>query len=234
MIKRTILSILLVGLTGNAHATLQIAANIDGTPFFCADGQACDTALATGILQISDQTISGVTVNGSIQTSTKGPPSNVLNTSSLSLINTTSVDKPITFTVADTDFVGPVTQWFSAGSGTWQNADGSTITLQWANDNSNAQGADFAGDVPGAVLDSFTHTAVGVADAFSHSGSGATSDPALFSMTENATGVLVANGQLINRGQTFTKPVAIPEPGSLGVIFTGLIGMVVARRRGWI
>jgi len=44
----------------------------------------------------------------------------ILNTSSLSLINNSGADKAITFTVSDTGFVGPVTQFVTAGSGTWE------------------------------------------------------------------------------------------------------------------
>lgn len=213
-----------------AWAVLQIAGDIGGTTFFCADNDlTCDTAPATGVLQIADQTINGVVVNSSIQTSTKGT-SNILNTSSLSLINNSGSDKTIIFTVGDTSFVGPIASFATAGSGTWQNADGSTLTLQFANDPANVQGADFAGDVPGSIIDTFSDTAVGAADAFSHSNSGAVTDPALFSMTLNASGTLVNGGQLINRGQTEIKNQTVIEPTSLALLGSGLLMLGLVRR----
>jgi hypothetical protein len=119
-------------LAGQAHATLLFAAQIGVTTFNCADQQAaCDTNPAVGILQVADQTINGVQINGSIQTSTISPTQNILNTSSLSIINTLAVSRTITFAVGDTDFVGPVSSFSTAGAGTWQTASGSTISLNW-------------------------------------------------------------------------------------------------------
>jgi len=224
----------MVVLAGPAGATLQIAADIGGTTFLCVDQTGCDINLTPGVLQVSDQVINGVEVNGSIQTSTKGV-SNILNTSSLSLINNSGADKAITFTVSDTGFVGPVTQFVTAGSGTWENAGGSTITLEWFNSAANAQGATFPGDTPGSLIDSFSDTAVGAADAFSHSGSGAVVDGALFSMTEQASGTLVDGGSLINRGQTEIKLQEVPEPGSLALLGGALLSTawIMRRRRQW-
>src|SRR4051794_9437197 len=89
-----------------SQAALLIAGNVGGSTFTCADNNLlCDTNPVTGILQLADQVINGVTVNGSIQTSTKGSV-NVLDTSSLSIINNNATATAITFTVGDTSFVG--------------------------------------------------------------------------------------------------------------------------------
>ena len=215
-----------------AHATLQIAWDFGGTTGLCVDNTGCDLNAAIGTLQLADQVINGIEVNGSIQTSTKSASLDILNTSSLSVINTTASSIPVTVTVGDNDFIGPVTQFATAGSGTWQNAIGSTITLNWYNDPANAQGADTATDTPGSLIDTFTSTALLVADSFSHNGSGAVSDGALFSMTEQATGTLTAGANLLNRGQTEIKSaVAVSEPGSLALLGGALLGMGLLGRR---
>ena len=215
-----------------AHATLQIAWDFGGTTGLCVDNTGCDLNAAIGTLQLADQVINGIEVNGSIQTSTKSASLDILNTSSLSVINTTGASIPVTVTVGDNNFIGPVTQFATAGSGTWQNAIGSSITLNWYNDPANAQGADTAGDTPGALIDTFTSTALLVADSFSHNGAGAVADGALFSMTEQATGTLTAGATLLNRGQTEIKSaVAVSEPGSLALLGGALLGMGVLGRR---
>src|SRR5580765_6828547 len=120
-----------------AHATLQVAAQFGATTFNCVDNDnTCDTNLSTGTIQIANQTIGGITVNGSVQTST-GTPANpgtdILNTSSLNLINTLGIAVAYTVTISDTDFSAPVNQFAATTAGTWQTAVGSTTqTRLWA------------------------------------------------------------------------------------------------------
>jgi hypothetical protein len=218
---------LIAGASAPAHATLQVAVDVSGTTFFCADNTACDTNPAVGVIQVANGVINGVVVNGSIQTST-GTPANPgvasLNTSSLSIINTTALEKDITVAVGDTNFLGPVRSFEGAGSGTWQNAIGSTITLNWFDDPANVQGASTATDTPGNLIGTFSNTATSLVDSFSHNGLGPVFDSGPFSMTEQAIFDLNPFGQLINRGQAEIK-LAIPETSTWAMMLLGLCGL---------
>jgi hypothetical protein len=213
-----------------AQATLQVIADVSGSVSTCVDNAACDQNPLIGIIQVANGTLNGVQINGSIQTSTgtpANPGANILNTSSLSIINTTNTTKTLTVVVSDTDFTGPVTSFDTAGSGVWQNAKGSTITLNWFDDPENGQGADTATDTPGNLIDTFTETSGLVVDSFSHNGSGVVSDSGPFSMTEEAVFTLTPGGQLVNRGQTEVK-VAVPEPSTWAMMVLGFAGLAYA------
>ena len=114
-----------LALASPSQATLQVAADFGGTTFLCVDNGSCDTDLSTGTIQIANQTIGGITVNGSVQTST-GTPANpgtdILNTSSLNLINTLGIAVAYTVTISDTNFTAPVNQFSATTSGTFRTA----------------------------------------------------------------------------------------------------------------
>ena len=222
-------------LTYPAFATLQIAATVNGNTFLCVDNNAsCDNNAAVGTIALSSQTLGGVIVDGSIQTSVGTPgvpgPLDILNASSLSIINTNAVTVNAQVTVSDTNFTAPVTQAALSASGTWENAVGSSITLQWYGDVANTQGADTSSDTPGVLLDSFTNTPLVIADSLSHNNVVGFIANSPFSMTETANITLAANASLISRGQTIIAAVETPEPASMLLMTAGLLGLGMIRR----
>jgi hypothetical protein len=220
--------------TTPASATLQIAADINGVNFFCADQNAvCDTNPLLGQLTIANQTIGGVNITGSSQTQVIGA-TNSLNTSSLQIQNNNAVGVNIQVAVGGIDFVGPTAAFIASGSGTFQSAIGSTISMGFYGDNTNTQGADSPGDLPGVQLAVLNKNALLATDAFAQNDTGAFVTGGLFGMSLGTTAFLTAGGSLVSRGQAIlADQVEVPEPGSLGLLGLGLmgLGMVYSRRK---
>jgi len=224
-----------------ALATLQISANINGTIFNCADNQACDTNATIGQLVLNNLLFGGVEIVGSSQFQQIGL-NNFLNTSSFQVINHNLVSAVIFLAISGTDFLGPVTQYAASGSGTWQNANGSTIGLEYYGDAANTQGADTPNDLPGILLTSFNDVANGAADAFAFNQSGVFGAAGLYSMSLGTSGTLAgSSGQpgqdttLVGRSQTIiTTQALLPEPGTLmllGISLLGLFGILGVTRK---
>jgi len=235
MKKYLMAGLLGLALAGPASATLQLSALINGILFNCQDQAACDTNLLVGQMSLANVTLGGVDIFGSSQVQTIGS-TNFLNTSSFQIVNHNLFAVQIELAISGTGFLGPVTQYAASGSGTWQNANGSNLTISYYGDPANGQGADTPNDLPGLLLASFADAAVGPADSFAFNNSGVFGGPNPFSMSLGSSGTLAAwNGQagteptLVGRNQTIIT-TQVPEPGTLALMGLALLAFGVIRK----
>lgn len=152
-----------------------------------------------------------------------------LNISSLALSNTNPYPVTVTLFVSDVDFAAPVSKFELAGSGTFQGTVGSTITFSWFADPTNTQGAN-PENTPGTLLNSFSFTATGLVQSFSHNLSGPFTATSPFSMTEEVVYTLDPGGELLNRGVGMVA-TTVPEPSSWVMMLLGFAGLGFAGYR---
>ena len=229
-----------------AQAALILSGDIDGVPGFCATDNnigpcvygvmLTDNDPAVGVLDIGTASVGGLVVNGSIHTATFGPPYNLLDSTSLSIINAVGGAGTVNVeaSISATGFTAPSGTANTTGSGTWgQDSIGSSTTYTYFVDGANTQGGAFGTDRPGVEIDTFTDTADSLIDSYSHNGGPfAINQMSAFSMTLGFDLTLLDGDSLISRGQSaITDVQAVPEPMTMFLVGTGLVGGISRLRR---
>jgi hypothetical protein len=210
-------------------ATLQIAADISGSSFTCADGAACDTSPTPDVIITNNATLDGILFSSSSASSDSGPV-DFLNAANLLITNTNSVPVDVTITVSNTGFTAPTESFNDASSGVWQGSAVGTATFKWFIDPTNTQGANNAFDTPGALVDTAFSSSVGPVLAFSRNEAFINDLTSPYSMTEQVTLHLGAGESIVNRGQTIIGTSAVPEPSTWAMLMIGGLGLAFAAR----
>ena len=226
MNKLLLSTALLTALAVPAHATLQIAANIGGDEFFCADNTSCDANPTVGVINTNPVTLDGISFTSTSAAAASGPI-DFLNSSSLLITNTNSIPVKFVITVSQIGFAAPVNKFSDADSGVWQGSSASAAVLKWFIDPANAQGAVDSSSTPGTLVDTSASTAAFPVLGFSRTDSSILdklSSP--YSMTEQAIITLGPGESLVNRGQSIIGAEAvIPEPATWALLLLGFAGL---------
>ena len=207
-----------------AAARLQISIAVGGTTFSCFDGQlSCDQSGGANNLLIVDQTVAGAFVQLALTQSQFGAPDE-LQLSTSNIENLTAAPLTIVLTASDTGYNFPISAINNSASLTFNSNIGAPdSTLTFFADRFDGQGAP---GTPGTLLESVSGHATTDPDSFSGSRITAFAADAPFSMSEQASLVLRADGSITGFNQSMESvPGAIPEPSTWAMMALGFGGL---------
>jgi hypothetical protein len=238
-----------------AHATLQLAYNVNGVTGACVDNAPCDLNPAVGLLQLGTINAGGVVLySDEIAASVKSTGYGFLSPNAFIIANLSASPATVQFAASDTDYQGPVDSFQVNASGTFKNAPNGTVTDRWFYDTADTQGALDPNPAvqPGTQLvpaQTYGATASGF-NSYSFNQGGGVGIPSLFSMTQTfalslpgssnlGPGATQCNATYYTNcarlaAKTMDATVSatdIPEPGSMALLGAGMIGVAFLRRR---
>ena len=205
-----------------AAARLQISIAVGGTTFSCFDGQlSCDQSGGANNLLIVDQTVNGAFVQLALTQSQFGAPDE-LQLSTSNIENLTAAPLTIVLTASDTGYNFPISAINNSASLTFNSNIGAPdSTLTFFADTLDGQGAP---GTPGTLLESVSGHATTDPDSFSGSRITAFAADAPFSMSEQASLVLRADGSITGFNQSM-ESTAVPEPSTWAMMALGFGGL---------
>jgi hypothetical protein len=230
----------------SAEAALILSATVGGVQYCAPDNNnfaVCQGGIATADVNASAETIrliDGTSLNGLAVFNLTGQatfdPNEALTLSAASLVNNTGTILNGTLLLGETNFFGETGAVLSA-SGAWSGntASGSFVSFSFYNDPANLQGAQDTADLTGILLGGFGSNSGGVPLFSSTSPFIPFGDPNGYSMTLVMSFTLLPGAALtslsVREATQDITTTPVPEPASLLLLGTGLLGAVARRWR---